>query len=111
MGDDLLAALHAAIDDCDEVGWDDARTSDLRPEAVHAAIDAAFAASLPGSLDAAWAEAEAALPDGWNVHGVERIGVGNWHAAAWPLVDAVHGHGPTPAAALRALAERLRDRP
>jgi hypothetical protein len=109
MGDDLLAALHAAIDDCDEVGWDDARTSDLRPEAVHAAIDAAFA-SLPDSLDAAWAEAEAALPEGYALSLETR---GPWYTAraeGGRDEPAYTASADTLVIALRALAARLRDR-
>ena len=66
-------------------------------------------------LDAAWAEAEAALPEGWYV------GVQTGHDAAYTAIAAnmywltesltgTYCDGDTPAAALRALAARLRER-
>lgn len=69
---------------------------------------------LRDSLDAAWAEAEAALPEGhvlaevrlfddgtlWGASTNNVTGVGRYH---WS------GDGPTPAAALRALATNLRE--
>lgn len=67
----------------------------------------------PDSLDAAWAEAEAALPpigeDEWGfaVSPVTMEGQRVYRAVAWN-VDRVDG--PTPAAALRALAAKLRER-
>jgi hypothetical protein len=73
-----------------------------------------------GELDLAWAEAESALPaDNWSVVGVWRYrvqgkrGPEEWHATAlsYPRTggDDEHGEGPTPAAALRSLAARLRE--
>lgn len=66
-------------------------------------------------LDAAWAEAEAALPEGWYISELLaplRISGSQWSAiAAPPSVDgpeSVFGHGPTAAAALHALAAKLR---
>lgn len=74
------------------------------------------------SLDAAWAEAEAALPEGWrivalraSIHGWSARVTGpaiqeraaDWHRAGpgpWSLLI----RGPTPAEALRALAAVLR---
>ena len=70
------------------------------------------------SLDAAWAEVEAALPEGW----MFSTGTGSAQyrddepfgaratpiKLAWPII-LVEGYGPTPAAALRALAARLRE--
>ena len=63
-----------------------------------------------GSLDAAWAEAEVALPKGWELSGVER-----WYTPhEWIALAHEPGHseasagGPTPAAARRALAAKLR---
>ena len=89
------------------------------------------------SLDAAWAEAEAALPEGWRIAELSR-GVADvndpkqrhhgywWNAYATPEADTVipgmeelvdddgavwnEGHGPTPAAALRDLAAKLLER-
>lgn len=75
---------------------------------------------VAGSLDAAWAGAEAALPD-------DRLGIAvlgpnrGTHADGRPLqpytARAYHSgwvqvseDGPTPAAALRALATKLRER-
>ena len=75
---------------------------------------------VPDSLDASWAEAEAAQPEGWFI-GVE---------SGWPISaeqpdgyravasrdqtylfdgPSASGEGPTPAAALRALAAKLRE--
>lgn len=71
-----------------------------------------------GSFDAAWAEAEAALPEGWALRimvcshdGV----VGPWKISAGPDLSAyvdpqVYAEG-APAAALRALAAKLRGLP
>ena len=126
---DIRAALNAAIDDMPAVGWADARTTDLRWEDVHAVIDATLDAA--DSLDAAWAEAEAALPAGWVVGAVTRNSQrGHTAAQAWfascyresgdPLPPTGHAgkgrypqsrqiaYGLTPATALRALAEKLR---
>lgn len=82
----------------------------------------------PGSLDAAWAEAEAGLPEGHSISGVARhYGADRvtWSATAIepgpigrgdPIVTTVHaknwiiGEGDTPAAALRALAAKLQKR-
>lgn len=68
------------------------------------------------SLDSAWAEAEAALPDGWDLSGVENASEGSgryWTAGAFlPWDESAHdviADGPTPAAALRALAAKLRE--
>jgi hypothetical protein len=68
----------------------------------------------PSTLDAAWAEAEAALPEGDRINTLCRHGDG-WlvwtegrppgHLSDRPIA---HGQGPTPAAALRALAVSLR---
>jgi len=68
------------------------------------------------TLDAAWAEAEAALPDGWAFRCGSR-GLDGYRAVAF-LTHApteaemratpdVTGYGPSPVAALRSLAERL----
>ncbi len=71
-------------------------------------------------LDAAWAAAEAALPEGWRL-GSLRVAVGfdgyrtsvvGWTATATEAsgiarADPTEGYGPTPAAALLALAARL----
>jgi hypothetical protein len=72
------------------------------------------------SLDAAWAEAVAALPEGWfgpHLYGTRNYSVSDhpYKAEAFkpnpgrsddPVAD---GIGPTPAAALRALAAKLRE--
>jgi hypothetical protein len=62
------------------------------------------------SLDAAWAEAEAALPDGWHLN-VDSGGADGPRAHACPEVMGtavfVDADADTPAAALRALAARL----
>lgn len=66
------------------------------------------------SLDAAWAEAEAALPEGWHLR-VEELAVGYIAEMTYPprfeggvFLRSEH---PTPAAALRALVRNLRERP
>ena len=69
------------------------------------------AATSPDSLDAAWAEAEAALPEGWRLclHG--SFGSVAFKAVAdsqeWAAV--IEAPALTPAAALRALAAKLRE--
>lgn len=75
---------------------------------------------LPDSLDAAWAEAEAALPEGWAIDGLYRVVARTSLEREWEVIvheddwqgdeDNHHGRGPTPAAALRALAAKLRER-
>lgn len=96
-----------------------------RIDAARKALRAALTASEPG-LDAAWREAEAALPEDrglWLVEGVQLVDTSDsddlddeqleWEAEA---VDHQRGGQPrnvtalgtTPAAALRALAARLR---
>ncbi len=65
------------------------------------------------SLDAAWAAAEAAVPEGWRG---PSVGPGRncWRAFAWeyatPHRDPTSGEGDTPAAALRALAVILAEK-
>jgi hypothetical protein len=92
-----------------------------KPESDWTTHEERVAARNRVSLDAAWAEAEAALPEGWRIEGL-------WHS--WPpnpvldpewgttvsnaqtgeMTISVHADGPTPAAALRALAAKLRER-
>jgi hypothetical protein len=103
------------------------------PDTIRSLIAAARAG---GELDAAWADAEAVLPEGWwfevypaphkegdvNPHTGTVLGPrpGPYVASAQPgwlplddeaLVDSPEYSGPTPASALRALAAALRDRP
>ena len=69
------------------------------------------------SLDAAWQEAEAALPEGWGMQLIRGANVQTGErtpdyraisfSGTMPVTD---GYGPTPAVALRALAARLRER-
>lgn len=71
--------------------------------------------SITLTIDGAWAEVEAALPEGWSILSLKSFGTG-WGAAAdapslagpWHKRHA-RAHGPTPAAALLALAAALRD--
>jgi hypothetical protein len=97
--------------------------------AVGLAIGAAYLDGLAAAgprdegLDVAWREAEAALPEGWHVgevkntdYRVSTMGDGErWLVMAWEFGDNPDyrtfesAYGPTPAAALRALAARLRD--
>ena len=90
------------------------------------AIRAALRATDTPSLDAAWRAAEEALPERWSLHGVRRGYVGAAATANGPAWSATAqlagigveqrrhgtvpnktGTGPTPAAALRALAAVL----
>lgn len=88
--------------------------------------DRGDAVSETMTLDEAWAEAEAALPEAWYVRGLRRRYVGaagsgkGWSATAVQggigievrtrgTVPSRAGFGPTPAAALQALATALRD--
>ena len=70
-------------------------------------------------LGEAWAEAEAAVPEGWTINGLVRDG-DRWlvHASAryeWAIIQGTERlwraeiFGPTPAAALHALAAKLRE--
>lgn len=66
------------------------------------------------TIDAAWKEAEAALPDGWSLS-LTSYPPGEWdcHATAWNFhggvsKGAVDGFGETPAEALTTLAAHLR---
>lgn len=67
------------------------------------------------SLGAAWAEAEAALPEGWWITALTTRGFGDkeWHVTAENAINqsrlSADGYGPTPAAALSALAAKLRE--
>lgn len=78
-----------------------------------AAATPGMVASSVDSLDAAWAEAEAALPDDdWEV-AVHRVRVsdrerrgGSYIATGFMFIVP----GPTPAPALRSLTEKLRER-
>lgn len=102
----------------------------LRMEGITDAEWDAFeeALQVPDSLDAAWAEAEAALPEGWRPATVGPADpdaydeAGNPISAPWvasvvspAFFDGENdrewacGSGPTPAAALRALAAKLRE--
>lgn len=86
---------------------------DPTPESVQAFRDAY-------DLAAAWAEAEAALPEGWRLYGVQYTGDEPWSLRVWRawagLVPYGEDENPyrasvgyTPAAALRALAAKLRE--
>jgi hypothetical protein len=85
---------------------------------------ATLAAERSTGLDVAWAEAEAALPEGWraslNSHprsmdlaqryvAVARPIYSDWSEGSPP--DPIRLWADTPAAALRALAARLREEP
>lgn len=76
------------------------------------ALIAELVDALPDSLDAAWAEAEAALPEGSHVDDLHERTPGLWRASApdgknWGTFE---GYSDSPAAALHALAEKLRER-
>jgi len=73
----------------------------IESEAAHQA--------LTDSLDAAWAEAEAALPEGETLQGLSPTANG-WYAHAYNAErERCDGIADTPAAALRALAAKLRE--
>ena len=129
----------AVLDLCNVAGRYIAGDSDVLPEDVHTAIEEARAAlsTTPAPLDAAWAAAEAALPEGWHLAGIRHrwqfvttredatgercreysfgAGLPSYQATVYQpneitlAEDAVEGWGPTPAAALLALAEKLRE--
>ena len=93
-------------------------TEPAQPELFLDAADAALAESL----DAAWAEVEAALPEGWWIARIELSGMttedmgGNRDRLTWweawargPKDKDAKGVADTPAAALRALAAKLRE--
>lgn len=65
-------------------------------------------AAPPDSLDAAWTRVERALPEGWWLSNVDAQ-PGGWFAVAVSAdgEEYEEGDGPTPAAALNALADRL----
>lgn len=80
--------------------------------------DIGTAALATPPLDAAWAAAEAALPEGWRL----TLGRSDDDYATWSAIAVspaffegeiaggwISGEGPTPAAALLALAARLRE--
>jgi hypothetical protein len=75
---------------------------------------AAIEAEARGELDAAWAEAEAALPPGQTMDLTLESHVDGGRYLAWTMrhtdTAIVRGEGSTPAAALRALAAKLRAR-
>ena len=83
------------------------------------AVQFALAQEPPDSLDAAWAAAMAALPDGWcdlMVYHFDTSPKGHNEPAQYGAKSTdpdsgtdVYGYGPTPAAALRALAARLEE--
>ena len=64
------------------------------------------------SIDAAWTEAEAALPEGWHIDRLNRNGPQDWtaYASEAPHLGLEMGAHNTPAAALRALTTRLKAR-
>jgi hypothetical protein len=61
----------------------------------------------------AWAEAEAALPKGMRIGALEIVALSRnatiWQAIAAKAGEVITADAPTPAAALRALAEKLRE--
>lgn len=101
--EDCRRRFYPACPECVDVGHRD----ETHPDAARA---------VPSGLDAAWAEAEAALPEGWRLT-VQRTDedFDTWSAAAVSPAffegenddDYADGQGPTPAAALRALTAAL----
>lgn len=98
-------------------------------ERIDAALDdiSARIAALPMTLDDAWREAEAALPEGWRLASIQGYAASWTACAASPRPEVIgaceccgqdrhaakqeflFGRSPTPAAALQALAARLRE--
>ena len=80
----------------------------MRRSAAAPALDAT---PEPDSLAAAWAAAEAALPEGWRIERLERYGK-KWAVDIEPCpgCGGESAEGDTPAAALHALARRLAER-
>lgn len=77
--------------------------------ALRADLDAIVTAARAEGLDAAWAEVERLLPEGWWLGGVQRYG-GRWAAAAWgpaPEWPRCHAEADDPIIALRNLALAL----
>jgi hypothetical protein len=96
------------------IGSDEGKTIvDLGPEPTQREIDEFRSAY---NLGLAWAEAEAALPEKGRMIGVRMLpGDAGWMAEAQTNPFATpyreyRDHGLTPAAALRALAAKLRER-
>jgi hypothetical protein len=89
-------------DDLTEYAREYARVPKLLPSDVQQREDAA--------LGAAWRRCEKALPENWRISTVGQNYEGDeWHASAWDRKTgaATTGRGPTPTAALEALAEKL----
>ena len=124
-----LAAIHAAAyeaaqplgaspapEPSDSVTMTNAELTALlaatRQEGIQYARTLARSAPEPTGLDAAWAEAEAALPQGWGI-GVHRLhGRSGWVYAVGASSDEtweVEAKADTLPAALRTLAARLRE--
>ena len=76
---------------------------------------AALASTPEPGLDEAWAQAEAALPEGWRLYDLIDEGRREGRSSEWAAIavnrhsHARAGQGPTPTATLLALAARLRD--
>lgn len=100
----------------------------LLAETAVRSLAAASPDSAPAGLDAAWEDAEAALPEGWLITSLSGGRSGGWLASAEPTpayrpAPPRYGmlggttwlgrgaRGNTPAAALNALAARLRATP
>lgn len=91
-----------------------------RVQAIRDFVEVAIS-TTPAPLDAAWNAAEAALPEGWRIEGVMLVDTSDdddlnvefveWEAEASSDRGqrSVTALGPTPAAALLALAEKLRE--
>lgn len=63
---------------------------------------------MSDSLDAAWAEAEAALPHEWRIESLEQRWDDSWEAGSGSSGSYIEAQGATPAEALRNLAAKLR---
>lgn len=115
-GHDLRELCHVRVSAHRHGGWH-SHEGEMAPsvEHHHGPCVAATSPAATAGLDAAWAEAEAALPEGWGLSVALEREDGQATARAgriafsWPP-EVISTIGPTPKAALHALAARLRER-
>lgn len=100
-----------AVVDAGTIIWRDPVPADAMAAIHHAKETLAALSTTPAPTgDAAWAAAEAALPEGWDF-GLTMTAERRYRASAAPLraITGVYAVADTPAAALLALADRLRE--
>ena len=114
IADTVLAEARETIRGVAAVHVGTSRSDFVADDIIAALAERGIRLVSEDSLDAAWAEAEAALPEGWAVDMLKLLSNRTWVAWAshhvltrpWEQRNR-EGVGPTPAAALRALAARL----